>query len=263
MDRGAGPSTTISSTSQQQRDQFEMARRLRQQAAREVELEDELSRLRSAVAKLDRDKDEMRAELDRKDEKLARINTEWEKQMAELSRLQLALKNTEYQLGHTGDTAREHEREVSLLKRQIECLRRDLEVAAAERDEAVKDCRRLAGAVSKEEIERRSLNSEYEKKSKEAEELRKQVQKYIEEVRRIEDLLLQKVKEYTIFPVLIQQKHAPPVAGLDMDMLSFLKIDPKKQSSAPLSSEFPISLDDLVIPSVCFLLLILINAFAY
>ncbi len=63
-----------------------------------MEMEREISNLRAALASLDRDKDEMRVELDRKDERMARLTNEASKYMDELSHLKLQLKNAELQI---------------------------------------------------------------------------------------------------------------------------------------------------------------------
>lgn len=63
-----------------------------------MELEREIVNLRGALASLDRDKDEMRVELDRKDEKMARLTNDASKYMEEISQLKLRLKNAELQI---------------------------------------------------------------------------------------------------------------------------------------------------------------------
>lgn len=187
-----------------------------------MEMEREIVNLRAALSSLDRDKDEMRVELDRKDEKLARLVNESSKYMDEISQLKLRLKNSELEIrcvckscdknnnlryelqkvnrlmfytnfSHTGESAKEQSREVDFLKKQLEANRRDLEKTIRERDDALKDLHKISGAHAKGQMERRSVESELDMKSKEADELRKQVQRYIDEVRRIEELLLDKV----------------------------------------------------------------------
>lgn len=87
----------------------------------------------------------------------------------------------------------EQTREVEFLKKQVESNRRDLEKTIRERDDALKELHKISGAHTKGQMERRSVETELEIKSKEAEDLRRQVQRYIDEVRRIEELLLDKV----------------------------------------------------------------------
>lgn len=95
---------------------------------------------------------------------------------------------------HTGESAKEQTREVELLKKQFDASRRDLEKTIRERDEALKDLHKLTGAHTKGQMERRSVETELELRNKEADDLRRQVQRYIDEVRRIEELLLDKVQ---------------------------------------------------------------------
>ena len=79
------------------------------------------------------------------------------------------------------------------LKRQLADLRTDLEHRIRERDAAQRELNRLTQSSSKTELEKRNMSAELERRGKEADELRRQVQKYIDEVRRIEDLLARKV----------------------------------------------------------------------
>lgn len=95
---------------------------------------------------------------------------------------------------HTGESAKEQTREVELLKKQFDASRRDLEKTIRERDEALKDLHKLTGVHTKGQMERRSVETELELRNKEADDLRRQVQRYIDEVRRIEELLLDKVQ---------------------------------------------------------------------
>ncbi|CAL8126970.1 unnamed protein product [Orchesella dallaii] len=160
-----------------------------------MELEREIVNLRAALSSLDRDKDEMRVELDRKDEKLARISNDASRYMDEVSQLKLRLKNSELQISHTGESAKEQGREVEFLKKQLEANRRDLEKTIRERDDSLKELHKISGVHAKGQMERRSVATELEAKSKEADDLRRQVQRYIDEVRRIEELLLDKEEE--------------------------------------------------------------------
>ena len=79
------------------------------------------------------------------------------------------------------------------LKRQLNDLKADLEHRIRERDAAQRELNRLTQSSSKTELEKRNMRVELERQGKEADELRRQVQKYIDEVRRIEDLLARKV----------------------------------------------------------------------
>ena len=82
-----------------QRENQELNQQVRQLMAREMGLEREVASLTATVKTLDRDKDEMRVELDRKDEKLARIQVENTQLTEQVRTLQLQLKNAELQLG--------------------------------------------------------------------------------------------------------------------------------------------------------------------
>lgn len=63
-----------------------------------MELEREIINLRTALSNLDRDKDEMRVELDRKDERIARLTNESSRYVDELSQMKMRLKNAELQI---------------------------------------------------------------------------------------------------------------------------------------------------------------------
>ncbi len=80
-----------------------------------------------------------------------------------------------------------------IFRRQADTSRREIEQITKERDESQKELRRVLNTQSLGEIERRTISSELEKRNKEADDLRRQVHKYIDEVRRIEELLQAKV----------------------------------------------------------------------
>jgi len=71
----------------------------RMQAGRMQELEREINYLKSSLSAIDKDRDELRVELDRKDERLARMRKECEGHLAEASKLKNQLRNMEMQMG--------------------------------------------------------------------------------------------------------------------------------------------------------------------
>jgi chromosome segregation ATPase len=133
---------------------LDISRRLREQAAREQELEREISRLKSNINILDRNKTEMRSELEHRDERLSRLGHELNQYKTELSRLQktsgITSRPSEYQFSAielTGITS-SPDREAMHLKRQNESLRMDVEAIRKERDEAIRDNRKLTSTIS-------------------------------------------------------------------------------------------------------------------
>jgi chromosome segregation ATPase len=193
-----------------QRENLELNQQVRQLVAREMVLEREVAALTATVKALDRDKDEMRIELDRKDEKLARVQAENRQFQEQVDKLQMQNKDVELRLGHTGEASRDHEREIYQLRRQIDTLKADLDHRIRERDNAQKELNRVVQACSRTEVDKRSMAVELEKSGKESDELRRQLQKYIDEVRRIEELLYKKEEEMELlmenFQVLSHEK---------------------------------------------------------
>ncbi len=78
---------------------LELNQQVKRFASKEQSFEREILSLKSALKTLDRDKDEMRVELDHKDERLAKLQSDVGQYLEELARLQLRLKNSEIQIG--------------------------------------------------------------------------------------------------------------------------------------------------------------------
>ena len=94
---------------------------------------------------------------------------------------------------HSQESLREQERDLQLHRRQVSATRKDLEQMAREREEALAQLRKISNTQSYSDMERRNIAAELEKSHKESDDLRRQVHKYIDEVRRIEELLQAKV----------------------------------------------------------------------
>lgn len=85
---------------------------------------------------------------------------------------------------------------MALMKRVNEGMSFDLDKLRRQRDEAVSDSTKLASALKNMEQERSEWARDTEKKSREIVELKRLVAEYVEEVRRIEEIVNEKVCFY-------------------------------------------------------------------
>lgn len=85
--------------------------------------------------------------------------------------------------------------ETDALRRQISQLKRT-------NDNVMIENRRLTNEVGDMEVANRAIKTKLVESEKEVDKLKNQLQQYVQEVRRAEDLLLRKVKTKTIFSFL-------------------------------------------------------------
>ncbi|KAG7197911.1 hypothetical protein KM043_016151 [Ampulex compressa] len=95
------------------------------------------------------------------------------------------------------DQSAEQERQVRTLQLEMENLRRQLDAASSDRENAIQENRRLQDDLAAVTCEVRNLQRELETSRAESYDLKRQLQTYVSEVRRAEELLNRKENERT------------------------------------------------------------------
>ena len=94
------------------------------------------------------------------------------------------------------DQASDMERHHRSLQIEIDNLQRQLQSSNAERDSSMQETRRLADDLAAVSCEIRTMQKELEASKSEAHDLKRQLQTYVSEVRRAEELIGHKVRVY-------------------------------------------------------------------
>ncbi|XP_071846888.1 uncharacterized protein [Apostichopus japonicus] len=159
-------------------------------------LREEIDTLRSKVAAVDRERDNLQIIVDEKTEqtlllekRLSDKSLKIEDQRVSQTDLGARLENANTELGS-------REREIHSLRRQIDSTRQELNETIRERDNTIRENRRLQEDLVTMTKENQTLNRELEEVIADKENLKSQVQDYIGEVARFEDVLAAKEQEY-------------------------------------------------------------------
>lgn len=162
---------------------------------KERQLEREILSLKTNLNSSETSKEELRRELERKSQELNTLRNELELQANHISQLTVSLKKSEMEIRSNEKIQNSQERELELQRRQLENIRKEMEELRRDREELLKRYRNANSAQSLSELDRRNLGTELEKKNQQVEELRGQIQRFVEEVRRVEEILQEKEEE--------------------------------------------------------------------
>ncbi|KAF7998336.1 hypothetical protein HCN44_009734 [Aphidius gifuensis] len=161
------------------------------------ELKQEINTLRSNMTRLDQEKDELLMELDIKTEKIATLEREislYEKQGINVEQ---QIRDLQHKNQLCISTSADQERQLRSMQLEVENNQRQLAAASADRDNAAQENRRLQDDMAAVTCEIKTLQRELEASRIESHDLKRQLQTYVSEVRRAEDLLNRKENERT------------------------------------------------------------------
>ncbi|XP_008547784.1 centrosomal protein of 135 kDa isoform X2 [Microplitis demolitor] len=157
----------------------------------------EINTLRSSMARLDREKDQLLMELDEKTEKISALEREVVLKEQQTNGIEQQLRDLQHKNQICMDTSAEQERQLRNMQMELENNNRQLAGANADRDNAVMENRRLQDDLAAVTCEIRTLQRELEASRAESHDLKRQLQTYVSEVRRAEELLNRKENERT------------------------------------------------------------------
>ncbi|XP_024940651.1 uncharacterized protein LOC107267564 isoform X3 [Cephus cinctus] len=161
------------------------------------ELKQEISKLCAGMAQLDQEKDQLLMELDEKTERIAALERELRVKEQEAIGVEQQVREIEHKNQLCLEQSAEQERQLRGMHLEMENLQRQLANASADRENAIQENRRLQDDLASVTCEVRNLQRELEASRGESYDLKRQLQTYVSEVRRAEDLLNRKENERT------------------------------------------------------------------
>ncbi|CAG0922440.1 unnamed protein product [Notodromas monacha] len=158
-------------------------------------LQGQLARTRSFVDTVSKEKDSLSNQLDDRDVAIDKERSERAKLMDEIRKLQSTLSSTQSTLDKTLAECDSREVELNSVRRHMQQLTKELEAANMSRQGAFQEGKRLQGDLTTAITDIRSIKQELDKCKAENEDLRSQIQDYVNEVKRFEEVLAMKEDE--------------------------------------------------------------------
>ncbi|XP_014476061.1 PREDICTED: centrosomal protein of 135 kDa isoform X3 [Dinoponera quadriceps] len=161
------------------------------------ELKQEINALRSSMTLLDQEKDRLLMALDEKTEKIAALERELVHKDQQTEGMQQQVRDLQHKNEICVDQSAEQERQLRSLQLEMETIQRQFEAASMDRENAIQENRKLQDDLAAVTCEVRNMQRELEASRAEAYDLKRQLQTYVSEVRRAEELLNRKENERT------------------------------------------------------------------
>ncbi|XP_011695097.1 PREDICTED: centrosomal protein of 135 kDa isoform X1 [Wasmannia auropunctata] len=161
------------------------------------ELKQEINTLRSSMALLDQEKDRLLMALDEKTEKIAALERELTHKDQQAEEMQQQIRDLQHKNEICVDQSAERERHLRSLQLEMETVQRQFEAASVDRENAIQENRKLQDDLAAVTCETRNMQRELETSRAECYDLKRQLQTYVSEVRRAEELLNRKENERT------------------------------------------------------------------
>ncbi|XP_032671730.1 centrosomal protein of 135 kDa isoform X2 [Odontomachus brunneus] len=161
------------------------------------ELKQEINTLRSSMTLLDQEKDRLLMALDEKTERIAALERELVHKDQQMEGMQQQVRDLQHKNEICVDQSAEQERQLRSLQLEMETVQRQFNAASADRENAIQENRKLQDDLAAVTCEVRNMQRELEASHAEAYDLKRQLQTYVSEVRRAEELLNRKENERT------------------------------------------------------------------
>ncbi|KAG5335528.1 CP135 protein, partial [Acromyrmex heyeri] len=161
------------------------------------ELKQEINTLRSSMTLLDQEKDRLLMVLDEKTEKIAALERELTHKDQQKEAVQKQIRDLQHKNEICIDQSAEQERQLRSLQVEMESIQRQFEAASVDRENAIHENRKLQDDLAALTCEMRNMQRELETSRAECYDLKRQLQTYVSEVRRAEELLNRKENERT------------------------------------------------------------------
>ncbi|XP_078254547.1 centrosomal protein of 135 kDa isoform X2 [Rhinoraja longicauda] len=156
---------------------------------------EEFSLLKSTISALDQEKDCLQEAVDDKTEKIATLEDNFANREKALNNMKITVTELESALDLLNDTLSNRDREINSLRRQHDSIRKELEQVKQSRDNGYKENRCLQDDLAQMTRENQAINSELDQALHEKDDLKSRVHNYINEVARIESLMVAKEQE--------------------------------------------------------------------
>uniref|UniRef100_UPI00398F6C8A centrosomal protein of 135 kDa n=1 Tax=Pristiophorus japonicus TaxID=55135 RepID=UPI00398F6C8A len=156
---------------------------------------EEVSLLKSTISALDQEKDCLQEAVDDKTEKIATLEDNLTNREKAITNMKITVAELESALDLLNNTLSNRDREINSLRRQLDSVHKDLEELEQSRDDAFKENRCLQDDLAQMTRENQAINNELGQALHEKDEFKSRVHSYINEVARIESLMVAKEQE--------------------------------------------------------------------
>ncbi|XP_073839342.1 centrosomal protein 135kDa isoform X2 [Musca autumnalis] len=160
-----------------------------------LQLRSEVKVLKQTYVALENEKDKILTQLDAKTEKVYQLEYELKASKEKRNALEKQVTELEDKLSKLSTQTRERNNELHETSNESKSLRQQLTALKTSRDQAIQENVRLSNDLAESQAEVSTLRKQLKDSEKEIERLKQQLRKYVEEVKKAEDLLLNKEKE--------------------------------------------------------------------
>nr|XP_034195948.1 centrosomal protein of 135 kDa isoform X3 [Osmia lignaria] len=161
------------------------------------ELQQEICNLKTKMTHLDHEKDQLLMVLDEKTERIAALEKEIMLKDQQVMGSEQQIRELQQKNEMTIDQSAEQDRQLRMMQLEVENLQRQLHTASYDRENAIQENQRVQDDLAAVTCEVRNLQRELDASRAECSDLKRQLQTYVGEVRRAEELLNRKENERT------------------------------------------------------------------
>ncbi|XP_076646468.1 uncharacterized protein LOC143355509 isoform X2 [Halictus rubicundus] len=161
------------------------------------DLQQEINHLKTNMTHLDHEKDQLLMVLDEKTERIAALEREMMMKDQQVLGSDDQIRELQHKNELTIEQAAEQERQIRSMQLEVENFQRQLQTTTYDRENAIQENRRIQDDLAACTCEVRNLQRELEASRAESFDLKRQLQTYVSEVRRAEELLNRKENERT------------------------------------------------------------------
>ncbi|XP_065721027.2 centrosomal protein of 135 kDa isoform X1 [Drosophila suzukii] len=158
-----------------------------------TQLRTDIGALRQTYISLEHEKDTLLHQLDSKTERAYKLEYELKDCKEKKNALEQNVKELEEQVRKLTHRNRQRDSELTETSTESKTLRQQIVALKASRDEAIAENRRLMDKLSDALVEARTLQNKLTDSEKQVANMKQQLHKYVQEVKKAEDLLTQKV----------------------------------------------------------------------
>ncbi|XP_017053415.1 centrosomal protein of 135 kDa isoform X2 [Drosophila ficusphila] len=160
-----------------------------------TQLRTDIGALRQTYISLEHEKDTLLHQLDSKTERAYKLEYELKDCKEKRNALEQNVKELEEQVRKLTNRNRQRDSELTETSTESKTLRQQIVALKASRDEAISENRHLMDKLSDAQVEARTLQNKLTDSEKQVANMKQQLHKYVQEVKKAEDLLTQKEKE--------------------------------------------------------------------
>ncbi|EDV97142.1 centrosomal protein of 135 kDa isoform X2 [Drosophila grimshawi] len=160
-----------------------------------TQLRTEIGALRQTFGALEHEKDTLLHQLDNKTERLYKLEYEIKDCREKRDAMEQTIKELESQVGKLTTRTRQRDSELNETSAESKTMRQQIVALKASRDEAIAENGRLTGRLSDAQVEAKTLQKKLKDAEQQVADMKQKLHKYVQEVKRAEDLLMQKEKD--------------------------------------------------------------------